>query len=481
MSGILDQTSTRRRFIIAGAIAACLVASAGAALPFAGFQMPVIVPFIPMFETTVILVEGLTCFFLAIQYRAMRQAYFGGLAGAYGFVMVMAALQVLIFPGVFSTTGLLGAGPQSAVWLWVFWHGGFPVMVLLALLTRTGAAARWLGGALPRAGLVLMAAGPLLAAALAYFAIDRAALLPVLICNDSYHNLHDDLVSKLIMATLLLAGFTCIRVTRLRDLLSLWVAVALLASFGDTLLVLAGAARYSLGWYSGRVLSVISSSVVLCALIFEFTRAYERALASNAALSERAMRDGLTGAFNRLYFEEHFSREFRRTAREHAPMSVLMIDVDHFKSYNDIRGHQMGDFCLVAIVRALEAVLRRPGDFVARYGGEEFVAVMPRTGAQGALALAEAMRRAVAALGLRRDTGADGPVTVSIGAATIDPAVDEFSPAELIRQADAALYQAKNTGRNRVVIAAAGLLVKPIAPTPSWPRTRPSTPFDQQI
>jgi diguanylate cyclase (GGDEF)-like protein len=480
MSGVLDQVSTRRRFLIAGAMAACLFVAACAALPFAGTRLPVIVPFIPMFETTVILVEGLTCFFLAIQYRALRQAYFGGLAGAYGFVMVMAAIQFLVFPGAFTPTGLLGAGPQSAVWLWVFWHGGFPAMVILALLTRTAAASRWLGALLPRTGLLLMAAGPLLAVSLAYFAIHRADLLPVLIRGTSYQNLRDGEATKIVIATLLLAGFTCIRVTRVRDLLSLWVAVALLASLGDTLLVLAGSARYSLGWYGGRVLSVISSSVVLCALIFEFTRAYERVLASNAALAERAMRDGLTGAFNRLYFEEQFARELRRTVRDRAPMSVLMIDVDHFKSYNDMRGHQMGDRCLIAVVRALEAVLRRPGDFVARYGGEEFVAVMPRTGAEGALALAEAMRRAVAALGMRRDSGVDGTVTVSIGGATIDPAVEDFSPAELIRHADAALYQAKNAGRDRVVISAACIAAKPPSPVPSWPQKRPSTPFDQQ-
>jgi diguanylate cyclase (GGDEF)-like protein len=453
MSGILDQASTSRRFLIAGAMAGFIVVASGAALPFARTGLPVIVPFLPMFETTVILVEGLTCFLLAIQYRALRQAYLGGLAGAYGFVMVTAGIQFLAFPGVFSPAGLLGAGPQSAVWLWVFWHGGFPAMVILALLTRTGAAARWLGPLLPRAGLVLMAAGPLLAAILAFIAIHRSDILPVLIRNDSYHNLQDSQATKIVIATLLLAGFTCILVTRLRDLISLWVAVALLASLGDTLLVLAGAARYSLGWYAGRELSILSSSVVLCVLIFEFTRAYERLSAANAALSERAMRDGLTGAFNRFYFQEQFGREFRRTVRERAPMSVLMIDVDHFKSYNDICGHQMGDQCLIAIVRALEAALRRPGDFVARYGGEEFIAVMPRTGAEGALAQAEAIRRGIAVLRLSRGNGADDIVTVSIGIATIDPAVDDARPDELIRRADAALYQAKHNGRDRIVVS----------------------------
>jgi diguanylate cyclase (GGDEF)-like protein len=115
----------------------------------------------------------------------------------------------------------------------------------------------------------------------------------------------------------------------------------------------------------------------------------------------------------------------------------------------------MGDQCLITIVRALERALRRPGDFVARFGGEEFVAVMPRTGAEGALAQAEAMRRGIAALGLSRGNGTDAIVTVSIGIATIDPAMDDVSPEDLIGQADMALYEAKHGGRDRVVASMA--------------------------
>jgi diguanylate cyclase (GGDEF)-like protein len=450
VSGFLDQRTSFRRLRVGVIAALLLVVATLVILRHSGAALPVVAPFIPIYATTVILVEGLTAFFLAIQFRAMRQAFFGGLAGAYGFVMVTAICQLLIFPGVFSTTGLLGAGPQSAVWLWVFWHAGFPVTVMLALLTRLGWGSRF-EAAMPRIGTVLIVLGPAAALAAAYLSIHAGRLLPELIAQNTYSQLRESFAAKLVVVALLSAILLSVLVTRLRDLLSLWVTIALLASLGDTVLVLAGGARYSLGWYGGRLLSVVSSSVVLCALIAEFSRAYQNLVAANFSLSERVMRDGLTNAFNRRFFDEQYRREWRRAVRESAPISLLMIDVDHFKAYNDICGHQMGDECLIAIVGALQTALRRPGDFVARYGGEEFVAVLPRTGAQGAMAQAEAARAAVAALRLSHGAGGFGTVTVSIGIASSDPATERTTPEDLLQRADIALYDAKNTGRDKII------------------------------
>ncbi len=448
MNGILDQHTTRLRIRIAGLAAALIAVATAIMLHFAGMALAVIPPFIPIYETTVILVEGLTAFFLGIQFRATGQTYLGGLAGAYGFVMVMAACQLLIFPGIFAKTGLLGAGPQSAVWLWVMWHAGFPVMVMVAMASKI--VPQNTKTVSPRIGLALILAGPLAAICCCYLSIHAASLLPPLIAGGSYNFLRESLTSKITVSAIVIAIATCLRVTRLRDLLTLWVVIALLASLGDTLLVLAGNARYSFGWYGGRVLSVISSSVVLCVLISEFSRAYQKLVAANFSLAERALRDGLTHAFNRGYFEEQYRREWRRAVRERAPMSLLMIDVDHFKAYNDRSGHQMGDECLIAIVAALQSALRRPGDFIARYGGEEFVAVLPRTSAPGANWQAEVMRQAVANLAITRNDGTAAIVTISVGIATIDPAIDEIGPEGLLQRADLALYEAKHSGRNRV-------------------------------
>jgi diguanylate cyclase (GGDEF)-like protein len=436
---------------MAGAVAGLVVGAAAAMAPFAAVRLAVITPFIPMYEMTEILVEGLTAFLLAVQFRATRRAYLGGLAGAYVLVMVTAVIQLLIFPGVFAKDGLLGAGPQSAVWLWVVWHAGFALAVALALLTRTGPANRVKREAMARAGWVLMAGAPLAGLVLAWLVIRHSAMLPMLIAQGAYSFLREGLTGRIVIGSILVAAALCVWITRLRDLVSLWVAVALLASLGDCLLVLLAGQRYSLGWYGGRLLSVVSSSVVLCALVYEFTWAYQRLLDANHELAHRVMHDGLTGAFNRVYFGEQFPRELRRAVRERAPMSVVMIDVDHFKTFNDACGHAAGDRCLIEVAAALQGAMRRPGDFVARYGGEEFVAVLPRTGAAGAMVTAEAMRHAVTRLGVSRGDGGGEVVTVSLGLATVDPAVEAVGPEVLVQRADRALYQAKRAGRNRVV------------------------------
>lgn len=134
---------------------------------------------------------------------------------------------------------------------------------------------------------------------------------------------------------------------------------------------------------------------------------------------------------------------------------MLLCDVDHFKQFNDGYGHQVGDECLRAVARALQAVLRRPADMVARYGGEEFAAILPDTDPGGALRVAEAMRAAVEALRItHRHSGTDlGVVSISAGVATRVPARSQSDSAELVRQADEALYKAKQGGRNRVAAA----------------------------
>ncbi len=450
MESILFERNTATRYKVAATVVALIVVAAVAMAPYAAVELTVIVPFVPMFSTTVILVEGLTAFLLAVQFRATKRAYLGGLAGAYGFVMVVAAIQLLIFPGVFSKDGLLGAGPQSAIWLWVIWHGGFAVLVPMALLTRTKQAARWFGRALPAMGLAMMVGGPLLAALLSFSTIIYSSDLPPLINHGAYAALGHGPLRVIVMTMLLVAMAVCLQTTRLRDLLSLWLAVALLASIGDSMLVLIAGARFSLGWYGGRLLNMVSSSTVLCALVYEFTWAYERLQTANDVLQHRVMHDGLTGAFNRIYFGEQLPRELRRAMRERTPLSVVMIDVDHFKQFNDTWGHARGDECLIAVVQALQDALRRPADFLVRYGGEEFVAVLPHTGHEGAIAMAEAMRHEVMRLGLRRGAASDGVVTVSLGVATVDPAAEDISTDTILLRADAALYEAKNGGRNQV-------------------------------
>lgn len=160
--------------------------------------------------------------------------------------------------------------------------------------------------------------------------------------------------------------------------------------------------------------------------------------------------DGLTGIGNRRRFDEIFSREWRRCMRSGQPVAVIMVDVDHFKAYNDCYGHHAGDECLRAVAAMLDAVAQRPGDFAARYGGEEFVCLLPETDGDGACMVAERLRDIVTARAIPHAASATAPyVTISIGYAAAVP-TDETEPQSLLAQADEALYTAKKSGRNRV-------------------------------
>ncbi len=163
--------------------------------------------------------------------------------------------------------------------------------------------------------------------------------------------------------------------------------------------------------------------------------------------------DGLTGIANRRVFDEFIDREWRLAIRNHQPVSLIFIDIDFFKKYNDMYGHQAGDECLQKVAKIISDEVNRPGDLIARYGGEEFVAVLGNTVIDVAAKFAEKMRAAVASnkiLHQLSDVG--GVVTISVGVAAAFPK-EGSDFCDLIEMADAALYSAKEEGRNRVKVA----------------------------
>jgi diguanylate cyclase (GGDEF)-like protein len=190
-------------------------------------------------------------------------------------------------------------------------------------------------------------------------------------------------------------------------------------------------------------------------LRLENARLLEDLARKNQELERLSFLDGLTGIPNRRYFDKVIADEWGRACRECAALSVVLVDVDHFKAFNDRYGHPSGDACLRDVAGVLSRSVCRSADFVARYGGEEFVAVLPGTALDGALDVAEAMRRGVDALGIPHDSSSVcGHVTISLGVASATPAVSA-THAETVRQADEALYAAKRQGRNRVMSACA--------------------------
>ena len=169
-------------------------------------------------------------------------------------------------------------------------------------------------------------------------------------------------------------------------------------------------------------------------------------------LEQYALLDSLTDIPNRRRFDELFDNEMRRCLRDRQPLSLIIMDIDYFKDFNDAYGHGAGDQCLQRVARALAGKPSRPGDRLFRYGGEEFVALLPATDTASARAVAEHLRATVERLAIRHEYSSAAPVvTVSLGTATLDPGQDSKKDhGSLFKRADEALYAAKKAGRNRV-------------------------------
>ena len=213
-------------------------------------------------------------------------------------------------------------------------------------------------------------------------------------------------------------------------------------------------------WVQTNCSAVLDSSGRVSDIIFTM-RDISEIKALEAQLQAQARTDGLTGLSNRRAFDEALDREWRRTLGDRSQLSLLLIDADHFKAFNDANGHQVGDDCLRTLAATMSGMFQRAGDLTARYGGEEFAVILPQTSQADAVAMGEQLRRAVEALQLPHPASLVGDhVTVSIGSATAMAAMGGTieMPEGLLVAADQALYRAKAGGRNRV---AATLLLKP--------------------
>lgn len=197
-------------------------------------------------------------------------------------------------------------------------------------------------------------------------------------------------------------------------------------------------------------LDVLLKSVVVMSLTsgvagliyFDVEKTYRISFLEGALLTELGTRDGLSGLMNRRAFDEHLLRVWKQALRDQRVLGVLMIDIDHFKEYNDTQGHQAGDEAICHVARAIQAYSRRPLDMAARYGGEEFSVILYDLPAEHVTDLAERLRQNVASIA--------GSPTVSVGAGIAVPTLGR-TPQGLVLMADQALYEAKRAGRNRVV------------------------------
>lgn len=223
------------------------------------------------------------------------------------------------------------------------------------------------------------------------------------------------------------------------------------------------------GWKADAVLHLIGLAILISFIVFfgkrlivqiklrveaerEANESRARAEYLNHILQEMATHDGLTGLANRRCFDAAISRELQRAARNKSSLTLLMIDVDFFKKYNDTYGHLAGDACLKQIANALKIAEKRSADLVARFGGEEFIVMLPDCDAQGAVQIAESILSEVRALAIPHSANPQGIVTVSAGIGVLNPVGSSDTPDSIIGMADKALYQAKSNGRNQVYL-----------------------------
>ncbi len=192
---------------------------------------------------------------------------------------------------------------------------------------------------------------------------------------------------------------------------------------------------------------------------YKIEHASRRTFLESRILNQLAERDGLTGLYNRRAFDQYMERIWRQSRRENSPITVMLIDIDHFKAYNDMYGHQAGDDALKQVASVIASAVQRPLDIAARYGGEEFALVLYGPATDYVMELPEALRKDVLELGTVHEGATHTKfLTVSIGVAVVTPDTGR-SQAGAIQMADEALYQAKEDGRNRVVIRLSGTTV----------------------
>ncbi|HEY9872854.1 MAG TPA: diguanylate cyclase, partial [Candidatus Obscuribacterales bacterium] len=199
-------------------------------------------------------------------------------------------------------------------------------------------------------------------------------------------------------------------------------------------------------------INFLSSLATQLAIAIQQSQLYQQLQLANIELQRKAHQDGLTQLSNRRHFDEYLNTEWLRGAREKVSLSLILCDIDFFKTYNDTYGHIAGDICLQQVAKAISRAVKRPADLVARYGGEEFAVIMPNTDSNGAIHVAELIRSEVKGLKIfHTNCSLQHYVTLSLGVASTVPDHDS-EPAALIADADEALYLAKASGRDRVVL-----------------------------
>ncbi len=437
-----------------------------AAVPFATTPLAQAFAFIPMYVSALVICDLITAVLLFGQFSVLQTPALLVLASGYLFTASATLVYMLIFPGLFSPTGLFGSGPQTSSAMYMFWHSGFPLAVIGYTLLK-GKTTK------PRKLPLRILASPRIAIASAavvvlcvvvgfgIFATWGQAWIPIFL--NGHRTTSTGRMFLFGVWLLSLAGLVGVWKKRPHTVLDIWLQVVMCVWLFDiALAALLNSGRYDLGWYVGRIYGLLAASFLLVVLLVEDLKQYKRLFqlsvklsAANTVLANLARHDSLTGLANRRFFDEYLAEQIAIANRFHRPLALILCDIDHFKSFNDHYGHQEGDACLKRIARVLQSCSRRPADMVARYGGEEFAFILPDTDLRAAAQVAEEVRAEVSRLEISHAYSSAGScVSISSGVSEL---VSSMKASQLISAADDFLYKAKGLGRNQVVSAWANI------------------------
>lgn len=450
--GIVMTQASVGAWMWAGSIAAALALLSVAVATYGNAPIAIMPSFVPTSSVAAIIVDGLVAYLLIVHFFIFRQPAIGLVASAYGLQACSALVWLMSSSSLFAGNPGAGYASQTTLWIAVFTYVAFPTLILIAVILH------WVRGErliprkyIPFAVLVSFCM-PFIAVAVAnWFAVRHMELLPALIQHGDYAGLATSELGILMWTINILA---LIAVARPGNVFFLWLAVSVFAELLGMSLWLSAGAHETFEWYAGQGAHLVAAVILLAALQWEVHQLYPLLAQANEALYRASVEDGLTGLFNRAYFNNQLQAELARARRQRLPVSLIMVDIDHFKQLNDRYGHPFGDRCLIKIARRLNEQINRPGDFTARFGGEEFAMVLVGASAKGVWDVAELTRRRIEILRIA-SPGSHGEtvtITVSMGIATLEPD-QATNAAGLLAAADRALYSAKAMGRNRVCVA----------------------------
>jgi diguanylate cyclase (GGDEF)-like protein len=406
---------------------------AGAIAPYAPAQTGIRDDVIGFCQVASIAFQLTTALLLYGQWRAGRHPSTGFLAIAFAFSAIMTLIFVVEYPDLVTSGGVIPVVPSTVGYFAFAWQLG--TYVLLGVYAATSQRLRpfdngvWITAGV--AGVFVLG--------LLLLVITSGAALPPLAVDGHFTAINQLVLHPITLLIGVAALVSVVAATRLKRSIDVYAALFLAGLVADAYLLQVGSERFSFGRIGARLEVLIVSATVAFVMIRHVNLLYRQLTTENRRLARAAMVDPLTGVANRRAFDVHIEGLVGSAV-------LLIIDIDHFKNYNDLEGHRAGDDCIRRVARALAANVLRSEDLIARYGGDEFAAILHDIDLDDAIHVAERIRRAVSDLAIPAGE-AGGTITVSIGVAAFLPGEDT---SELVRRADEALYRAKSEGRNRV-------------------------------